>query len=172
MSQALAVVLPVFGLIGLGWLARRTGYVTDRTGAVVHDPQRDHIYTERVARRLSDAYRRDFVIQPTHLAAWAAWEALRARHPGYDTYKLVRLPGEQREVPRAAVEQQIVRAQASLAAYRRSGPQAAPALLDEAIVRFASFHRKRALTPRGDSIRIEGELTLYYRNRLEGHGIA
>ena len=37
MSQALAVVLPVFGLIGLGWLARRTGYVTDRTGEGLSD---------------------------------------------------------------------------------------------------------------------------------------
>ena len=37
MWQAFAVVLPVFGLIGLGWLSRRTGYVTDRTGEGLSD---------------------------------------------------------------------------------------------------------------------------------------
>ena len=50
----------------------RRGYVCDRSGAVVADEQRDHVYTERVATRLSEAYRRDLVVQPTHLAAWGA----------------------------------------------------------------------------------------------------
>lgn len=149
----------------------RRGYVCDRDGTVIRDEQRDHVYTERVAVRLSEAYRRDFVIQSTHLAAWAAWEALRASRPGLDTWRLIQLPTDQRSVPRAEVERRIDAALGRLTAFRRAGPATAPAILDEALTRFATFHRKRALEAVGADIRLSGELTVYYRNRLEGHPI-
>lgn len=149
----------------------RRGYVTDRDGRVVADAQRDRVYTEQLSERLCAAYRHDFVIQSTHLAAWAAWEALRARWPGLDTWRLLRLTHEQKVVDRAAVVKQIDRALPQLTGYRRVGPQSAPAILDEAVARFATFHRRRALGDEGGRISLAGELTLYYRNRLDGHGI-
>ncbi len=154
----------------------RRQYVCGREGSVVRDAQRDHIYTERVATRLSEAYQRDFVVQPTHLAAWAAWEALRARHPGLDTWRLVRLHPWARVVDRAAVVAQIERASVAIAGLRRVGPVTADGVLDEAITRFAGFHRKCAMEPvsgpagglaGGPALRLDGELVLYYRNRLD-----
>lgn len=149
----------------------RRAYVCDRDGNLVHDEQRDHVYTERVARRLCDAYLRDFVVQSTHLAAWAAWEALRADRPGLDTWRLVRLPPDQRVVPRAEVERRITAALPQLAAYRRVGPATPAAILDEALHLFANFHRRKALRAEGTAIGLDGELCLYYRNRLDGHGL-
>ncbi len=149
----------------------RIGYVTDRSGAVVEDAQRDHLYTERLARKLCDAYRRDFVVQSTHLAAWAAWEALRAHHPGLDVYRLVRLAPDQKEVPRAEVEALIARALEQLGDHPRTGPATPGRILDEAVTLFANFHRVRALEitgPQNNQVRLAGELTLYYRNRLDG----
>ena len=139
----------------------------DRSGAVVADEQRDHVYTERVATRLSEAYRRDLVVQPTHLAAWGAWEALRARNPGFDTWRLVRLHPDSRVVERAALLAQIERIHHATAGMRRSGSRGAEAVLDEAIARFARFHRKRAIEPFGAALRLDPELVLYYRNRLD-----
>lgn len=145
----------------------RRGYVCDRNGRVIHDEQRDHVYTERVAERLSEAYHRDFVVQPTHLAAWGAWEALRARHQGLDTWRLVRLHPDARTVDRATVLAHIDRASKGIAQLRRVGPPTAEGVLDEAIARFASFHKKRAMEPIGGSLKLDSELILYYRNRLD-----
>ena len=112
---------------------------------------------------------RDFVIQSTHLAAWAAWETLRAARPGLDTWRLVRLPPAQRVVPRAEVERRVDAALPALNAYHRVGPATAPAILDDAIRHFARYHRKRALVAEGADLRLDCELALYYRNRLDGH---
>ncbi len=146
----------------------RRGYVTDRGGAVVVDEQRDHLYTERLAGRLCDAYRAGFVVQSTHLAAWAAWEVLASRHPGLDVYRLIRLGPDQKVVPRADVERLIATALVQLSTQPRTGPPTADRILDEAVTLFANFHRKRALEITEDrGVRIAGELTLYYRNRLD-----
>ncbi len=152
----------------------RRGYVTDRSGAPVADGQRDQLYTERLAARLCDAYRRDFVVQSTHLAAWAAWEALRAQNPGLDVYRLVRLAPEQKVVPRTEVELRIASAVQQLGAQPRTGPATPGRILDEAITLFANFHRVRALEVTGPThadVRLAGELTLYYRNRLDVFGL-
>lgn len=151
-----------------GKLVDRRGYVCDRAGDVVVDEQRDHLYTERVAEQLSEAYKHDFVVQSTHLAAWAAWEALKRAYPGYDTYRLVRLLPDQRVVERVIVERLIEEAQIKLGRQPRACPQSARAIVDEAIQRFATFHRVRALAAVGPTLRLGGELTLYYRNRLVG----
>lgn len=149
----------------------RRGYVTDRHGDVVWDEQRDHVYTERVARGLCDAYRRDFVIQSTHLAAWAAWQALRRARPGLDTFQLVRLPREQRHVRRVDVEAALATVLPQLATYPRVGPATPAAILDEALRAFESYHRRRALGAVGAELQLDGELVLYYSNRLAGHGL-
>ncbi|MSP56534.1 MAG: hypothetical protein EXR69_13180 [Myxococcales bacterium] len=151
----------------------RRGYVTDRDGTVVVDDQRDHLYTERLARRLCDAYRAGFVVQSTHLAAWAAWEVLRTQNPGVDVYRLVRLSPEQRTVPRSQVEEYIARALRQLGSQPRTGPATPDRILDEALRLFASFHMVRALASEGEGrvIRLGGELTVYYRNRLDVFGL-
>jgi glycerol-3-phosphate O-acyltransferase len=150
----------------------RRGYVCDRDGRVVFDEQRDHRYTERVAQRLSEAYHRDFVVQSTHLAAWAAWEALRERHQGLDTWRLVRLHPVDLVVDRAAVARHVEHARKKLARQRRAGPGTADAVVEEAITRFATFHKRRAIEPVGDQLRLSPQLVLYYRNRLDGYGIS
>lgn len=144
----------------------RRGYVCDAAGEVVADEQRDHLYTERLAGQLCAAYARDFVAQSTHLAAWAAWESLRAAYPGFDTWRLVRLHPDQAVVERAAVAKRIEAALPLLAGRRTAMPATVGAIVDEAVARFASYHRRRALLPAGPTFRLVPELVLYYRNRM------
>lgn len=146
----------------------RRGYVCGRSGAVVFDEQRDHLYTQRVADRLSEAYQRDFVVQSTHLAAWAAWRTLRDTRGGTDTWKLVRLSPDEAQVPRATVLKRLGEGLLALGSRQRALPSTAEGVLDEAITRFASFHRRRAIEPIGGQLRLAPELVLYYQNRLIG----
>ncbi len=146
----------------------RRGYVCDRSGALVVDEQRDRLYTQRVADRIASAYQRDFVVQSTHLASWAAWKTLRSTRTGTDTWKLVRLSPDEAQVPRAAVLSQIATGLARLASRPAALPATAEGVLDEAIARFASFHRQRAIDPIGGQLRLAPELVLYYQNRLAG----
>lgn len=146
----------------------RLGYVCDRHGAVQKDDQRDHLYTERVAERLAEAYQRDFIAQSTHLAAWAAWCSLAAQHPTMDTWQLVRLQGEESTVPRAGVVTRIGEAMGRLSARHTAMPTVAESVLDEALHRFASYHRRRAIESVATGLRLTPELVLYYQNRLVG----
>ncbi len=149
----------------------RLGYVRE-AGRVVRDAQRDQVYTERVAERLADAYARDFVVQSTHLACWAAWRALRAARPGLDTWRLLRLRAGERAVARSAVVEAIGRARAALGAQPTALPATDDAALDEALARFASFHRVRAVAAAADGrISLDPQLALYYANRLDGYAL-
>ena len=149
-----------------GAVIDRRGYVCNSSGEVVADEQRDHLYTERVATRLCDAYARDFVAQSTHLVAWAAWEALRSVYPGFDTWRLVRLHPDQAVVERVAVAKRVEEALPRLHGHRSAMPATVPGILDEAVTRLASYHRRRALHPAGPTYRLTPELILYYRNRM------
>ncbi len=147
----------------------RRGYVTAAGGQVVPDEQRDHLYTERVAQRLSEAYQRDFVPQSTHVVAFAAWEALRAAHPGLDTWRLVRLHPDQAVVPRGVVSARVSEAMSRLATQQTALPSTPEAAVDDALRAFASFHRRRAVDARGGELRLSPELLLYYQNRMVGY---
>ncbi len=146
----------------------RLGYVCDRHGAVQKDDQRDHLYTQRVADRLAEAYQRDFIAQSTHLAAWAAWRSLAALHPAMDTWQLVRLQGEEATVSRAGVVARIGEAMSRLSTRHTAMPTTAETVLDEALHRFGSYHRRRAIDPVATGLQLTPELVLYYQNRLVG----
>lgn len=147
----------------------RRGYVCDRGGAPVIDPVRDQLYTARLSEKLCAAYQDNLVLQSTHLAARAAWDVLRRRHPGADTFRLLRLYPWQRTVPRADLEQRIAQILGALPHLRRDCPAEAPAVLDDALRLFRSFHKTRALDIVPEGVQIGGALTWYYQNRLIGY---
>lgn len=160
-----------------GQVIDRRRYVRDRQGQVVVDEQRDRVYTERLAAALVRAYHNNTVALNTHIAAFAAWERVRARNPGLDTWRLVRLSEDARTLPRAELTASIAALCARLKALEAQGrihtsfhPDAVE-LLRKALGHFSSFHTREALRPHGDSLVVDMELTLYYRNRLVGFGL-
>jgi glycerol-3-phosphate O-acyltransferase len=142
------------------------GYVCDRAGAPVIDPARDQLYTDRLAARLCEAYPQGLVLQSTHLAARAAWDGLRAQHPGLDTFRLLRLYPWQRTLPRPELERRIGELLDRLPPLRRDCPPDPPAILDEALRLFGNFHKIRALEPVPEGVQIGGAITWYYQNRI------
>jgi len=162
----------------------RREYVCDRQGKVVADPQRDRIYTQRLADRIVQAWHSDNVPLSTHIAAFAAWHQLREARRELDTWQVVFLRDNERLVPRkkvlAAIDRLLAAIDEAAQAGRISpallpdGPSKAEAVLDHAIDRFSRFHREPAIADARDqgarAVSISPRVCLYYANRLEHYG--
>jgi glycerol-3-phosphate O-acyltransferase len=146
-----------------------------------HDPQRDQEYTRELGRSILDSFRRNNVAMSTHAAAFAAFAAMRRRHPQYDLYRALRTSGPEHAVPRAEL---LVDLGVLLERLRRLRDQggivlapdldhASPAeVLAKALEHFASFHEGDALKEGPGGIHTGNmKLLYYYRNRLAHYGL-
>ena len=155
----------------------RARYVTDAAGEVQWDPQRDRVYTDRLADAIVDAYHRDNVAHSTHLAAFVAWELLARAHKHLDVFHLVRIDQSQRRLSQqeflASLDRALTRVGelAEEGRIRRSMPESAREVLDRAITRFSSFHARDAIRLAGGELVLDMELLYFYRNRLVGYGL-
>lgn len=156
---------------------QRIDYVTDRHGNVVADAQRDRVYTDRLGRRLVEAWHRDTTALPTHIAAFAAWALLSVQNPGLDAYRLVRLEPRNRIITRAQLRRATERtlraleARAAEGKIRLGAPAEPDAVIDQALKQFSRYHSAPALRQINDEIHAAMELALYYRNRIAAFGL-
>lgn len=161
-----------------GLVIDRRAYVTDSRGNVVRDEQRDHVYTEILAQNLIKAWHRDNTVQSTHVAAFAAWNLLRALHPRMDTWRLCLTSPDERRLDRRrlleAIDRllRVIRARVAAGTLHEAlGEGGAEAQLDRAITTFSTFHTRPALEPRGAEVLVDPRLALYYGNRLVGYAL-
>lgn len=153
--------------------AERRLYVCDRNGVVERDPQRDRIYTDRLASAIVRAYPKGAVVLSTHLTAWTAWRALARQLEVDDPFRIIRAPLGRRHLPLGRVLDDLERARVILEAGAREGrwgtrlPGTAREILDAAVQRFGAFHSTHALRIDGNELIVEDpRLCLYYHNRL------
>ena len=160
-----------------GTVIDRRSYVCDRNGIVQSDAQRDFIYTRHLTTKITEAYKRDNTALPTHVAALSAWLLLRQKHPLLDEVQLALLDQEDRCFPKQVVLEKIKNVFEQISILRDVGkihsnlPSSSDRILEIAVQRFRSFHKRNALHLNAGTVVIEGELTLYYANRLIGYGI-
>jgi glycerol-3-phosphate O-acyltransferase len=153
---------------------RRRRYVTDSHGNVERDPQRDRIYTNRLADALVEAYPRYAHAMVTHVAAWTGWRCLEEAMGTSDPFRLVRIPVGKRTIPRHVFLEklrhvdQVLRDGAAENRWNIELPETPEGILAAALDRFDRYHRSRALEARGSSIVVQDpRLCYYYRNRLD-----
>ncbi len=157
------------------------GYLM-RGGRFVADPQRDRVFTGRLAGAVAAAYRRDTILYTTHLVAAALHRRTRAAHPGLDLYRRLLLPEDARSFPRSEVVAELDALLAELRARRDAGQGrlgsvvgsgSAEEVLRSGLEHFARYHSKRAVAERDEQVLLsDPRLALYYANRLEGLGLA
>lgn len=152
---------------------RRRRYVCDAAGKVEADPQRDHLYTDRLAGALVEAWPKGVYVMATNLAAWVGWRSLELASGTTDAFRLVRVPPEARRIPRDAFLARLAVALRTVAEGARAGrwfselPPSPEAVLEAALDRFGRYHKTRALRADGDHLVVDDpKLCLYYRNRL------
>lgn len=164
--------LPVTAVERAEAAVRRARLVTDNSGAVVADAQRDAVYTELLASALVGEWRTGAVWMSTHAAAWAAWTVLGEMAGTTDPFRLVRVPAERRALPLERVLGALATGLDRVRAAEARGegacrlPDTPRAVLDAAAERFGRWHRGRALRVDADRVVIDDPtLCLYYANR-------
>jgi len=152
---------------------RRRRYVTDPSGNVEADPQRDFRYTDRLAEALVRAWPRDATILTTHLAARVAWRSLEDAQGTRDPFRLVRVEAPLRKLDKRRLLERLDRAMEAVRQGARAGlwhqdlPRDANAALALALDRFSRFHNTKALADHGEDVMVEDpRLCLYYQNRI------
>ena len=144
---------------------------------MAHDVQRDRVYTDQLAGALCEAYQRDNVVLPTHLAAFAGWHTLGRRYPNLDVYNRALLAPFERWVDRAdllvaiehgaaAVERRV--AEGRTGSLLPEGDDRAERILNQAVRAFECFHSRRGLSFEDWRVLVDPKLCLYYGNRLSG----
>ena len=142
------------------------------------DTQRDRIYTDRLANKITQSYRKDNIILSTHVAAFAGWQLLSQKHPLLSDVQKSMLNHTQRRFPRSEFLKSIDIIQRRVHELAHRGIlchdiSKNPAdILYQALKTFGQFHKTRALSVQGTNIEVGPMLALYYHNRLEGYGIS
>lgn len=148
-------------------------------GEPVHDATRDAEYTRELGEAIGDAFMRYNVATTTHMAAFALFEMVKARHPALDIYRLVRLPGDT-SLPIHEVAAGLARLRDRLLLEAAAGRiQLSPTVQAETIERimevalryFRMYHTRDLVTLEGERVYLNDmKLLYYYHNRLAGYG--
>src|SRR5262249_51230065 len=142
-------------------------------GEVTDDDQRDAEYTRALGRRLSQVYPKLTVFHATHLLARTLYDELARRTGTRDVYHLLRLAPAGSAIPVADAVEGRVKRRARLAATPGWGaehpllqPQAATAIVDDAVRGLGTYHTRPVVVRESDSLRVEDlKLLYYYQNR-------
>ena len=155
----------------------RTRYVL-QDGKPSFDRQRDHEYTRELGRSIVEAYHRDTVIKSTNLVSMAVFDLLRNRCPDMDLYRLLRTGGPEESFSLQEVHNRVaaaievarnLRQQGKVRLCESVGEKDTVAVVSEALAHLGSYHRRPALSRRGDRLfHDDRNLLLYYQNRLSG----
>jgi glycerol-3-phosphate O-acyltransferase len=156
-----------------GRIVDPASYVRGADSEVTDDDQRDAEYTRALGRRLAQAFPRLTVFHATHLLARVLYDECARRAGTRDIYHLLRLsPGHCTVAFDEAIEG-LTRLRARLAERPEWGaehplhqPQAATAIVDDAVRGLGTYHTRPVVTRAGDTLRVEDmKLLYYYQNR-------
>ena len=153
----------------------RTYVQSARTGEVCQDTSRDRQYTRFCGERIAEAFRRETVLQPSSVVAFALYELLQERFPTLDVYRLLRLAGEEtipwHDIRAATAEvlgalRELARdGKVHLAGLVRSGT--ADAVIDDGVQSLTSYHTPAVVSLEPGGVRLNKlDLLYFYGNRV------
>lgn len=163
-----------------GRVIDRTKYVESQ-GRPVHSAQRDQEYTRELGRSIVDSFRRNNVVQPTQVLAFAVFDVMKRRLPQYDLYRLLRTEGPDHGAPREEVLARVAELAAKLQELEKQGGivlsddlrgASAGKIFETGMRHFQSFHNREVLRTEADRVfTLNMKLLYYYRNRLDHYGL-
>ncbi len=149
-------------------------------GVVQNDKQRNAQYTKMLSKELVKRYYCENVVLTSHLIAHTAFKLLQKRYPSLDLYGILRLPKEDRTLPKALFLENVERLRQQLLHLHAAGrvklsPNVQAASLDDLVTHglnnLGIFHVQKVLftTNKGDFSSENLNLLFYYHNRLNGY---
>lgn len=149
-------------------------------GIVQNDKQRNAQYTKMLSRQLVNRYFQENVVLSSHLIAHTAFKLLQKRYPSLDLYGILRLPKEERILPRGLFEHNIALLRARLLDLATQGrvklsqsvlTDSLDALIKHGLDNLGIFHVHQVLFANKDGDISSEDLNLlyYYHNRLNGY---
>jgi glycerol-3-phosphate O-acyltransferase len=156
-----------------GRIVDPASYVRGANGEVSDDDQRDAEYTRALGRRLAAVFPRLTVFHATHLVARAVYDALAELAGTRDVYRLMRRAAGESTVAMARVLALVGELRARIAATPSYGaehpmlvPQAATAIVDDAVRGLTTYHSRPIVAVEGEAVKVlDVKLLYYYQNR-------
>ncbi|MCG8419781.1 MAG: 1-acyl-sn-glycerol-3-phosphate acyltransferase [Proteobacteria bacterium] len=157
-----------------GRLVDPVSYLTDGSGEIGIDTQREAEYTRVLSRSLMESYRRDTVFLPTQVVARVLMDEIARRAGTRDIYRLLRLTGEAVRVPMSRLCDAVERLRKRISTSPPIGvldgslnAKPTPVVVGEALMSFGRYHTRAVVVPRDREVWVESmKLLYYYNNRL------
>ena len=146
-----------------------------KTGEVTLDEPRDREYTRHTGERVAQAFKKNTVLMPTQIVAYALFELLRDRFPQWDVYELLRLASGE-VIPWYRLEAMLEETVEALRERERTGKlhmssiaKSSPveAVQQAGIDTLTSYHVPAVIERMGDGVLLNKlDLLYYYGNRV------
>ncbi len=148
-------------------------------GAFKEDPQRDAEYTKMLSEKIVKQYYKYNRVMSSHLIAFCAFEILLRKHRRLDLYGLLRIPEEDRIIPKEQFTKVVFNIREALKKKQELGQVHLAGhmygdidrIITHGIMNLGVYHTKDPLfkTKEGDMSSQDMNLLYYYHNRLVGY---
>jgi glycerol-3-phosphate O-acyltransferase len=150
--------------------------------SVKYDRQRNEEYTKHLADKIVTRYHAENIVLSSHLIAFTAFNIIRKKYPKLDLYGVLRLPKEDKIIPKELLYNNIEILRAELVKLASSGQlqlsdtvknSSVENLVKHGIENVGAFHLKKplAMNKKGYFFSQDLNLLYYYHNRMDAYGL-
>jgi glycerol-3-phosphate O-acyltransferase len=151
-------------------------------GVIKYDRQRNEEYTKRLAETIVERYHIENIVLSSHLVSFTAFNLIKKKFPKLDIYGVLRLPKEDRIIPKDLLYKNIELLRSELSKLAAAGSvqlsdvvrdKSVEELVKHGIENVGAFHVKKPLKKdkKGNFESQDLNLLLYYHNRLDSYDL-
>lgn len=150
-------------------------------GEITADFQRDSEYTKMLGEVIVERFFRENIVLSSHLMAYSAFSILNKKHRRLDLYGLLRLPKEDRVIPRDQFVRVVESLQQRLLEMEKANKVRLSAvmygdvnaLIEDGLKNMGVYHPQKALKENKEKDLVSEDMNLlyFYHNRLKGYGL-
>lgn len=143
--------------------------------------QRNRIYTERLAKKITEAFKENNIVFTSHIVAFVAFEMIKKRHQELNIYEMIRLPREETEIDYDSFEKEVEKMKELLIELKQNNKlklsnevyESARFIINNGIKFLGTYHPQPVLKKsKKNTIRISDMKLLYfYHNRTLGYNL-